>query len=225
MLCVLFLGAGCRGGGGAPAAEATDDATDDLVAFVEETVEAADAYWRNLFRRMGLEYTRPRIVIARHGVPTPGACDEEGEPLVVEDSYCGRDATITLDVDSDDADAFTSEVNAGRPMVVVYTVGHEWGHHIQSLLDLDGLPEFPANVRFELQADCLAGLFTRSYQRASDWVGRGDVADAIASAGESGDPDDMPGHERTHGTAAERERAFRMGYDARSAASCGLMPP
>lgn len=63
----------------------------------------------------------------------------------------------------------------------------------------------------------LTGSFTRAHARAVDWVEHGDLQGAVDEVRESGDPEDIPGHDRTHGTAAEREQAFRRAYDPGSA--------
>ena len=203
-----------------PAAYATDD-DQDVFAFTEEIVDAANTYRTGLFQELGRTYRSPNLVLARHGNPEPSDCDE-GEPAV-KHSYCSLDETITLDISSDDDDAFTGVNSDGRPMVILYTAGHEFGHHVQHVLDLQGLEgDFLDNVRYELQADCLAGMFIRAYARASDWVERADVEDAIVSACESGDPEDIPGKDRTHGTPAERAQAFQRGYNASAPAACSI---
>lgn len=99
-------------------------------------------------------------------------------------------------------------------------MAHEWGHHVQHLLGV-----FDINTRsieVENQADCLMGIFSSSYAKSSDWVGRADLKDAIEDTRESGEDEDTPISERTHGTAQQRVDAFMKGYHGRSLRSCGL---
>jgi uncharacterized protein len=201
-----------------PAALAADG--DEVERFSRETAASADAFWAEHFRSLGLTYARPRVLFARQGMAERGACEED-EPSV-DHSYCAADSTVTLDIDSDGDDSFAVEIERNGPLAIVYTIGHEWAHHVQHTLDLGGLDDAPATVAFELQADCLGGLFVRAYAGAGEQIDRGQLAGAIASARESGDAEDIPGHSRTHGTAAEREQAFLRGYNADSPAVCGL---
>ena len=223
VLFVLALGGGISTPVAAIQSEDEEDDAEDIILFVQDTLTAANIYWDGEFRRLGVAYERPDIVLARGGVPTPSDCDEE-EP-VVEHSYCALDTTVTIDIDSDGDDALVDPTYTDAPLASVWLVAHEVAHHVQHLLDLDGLADSPENTRYELQADCLAGAFVRTYARAADWVEHGDLDGAVAKVRESADPEDIPGHDRTHGTAPEREQAFRRGYDAGSPSACGISAP
>jgi predicted metalloprotease len=222
VLSIALVAAVVTGAPTTPRAGA-QDSVDDVVAFVRETLDATNAFWTGEFRLLGVPYRAPRVVLARGGNPTPSACDED-EPTI-DHSYCESDTTITLDIDSGDEDAFANLADEERFLPIVWIIAHELGHHVQFLLDLQGLADFPANIRYELQADCLSGVFIRSYARAAAWVERGDLDDAVDKVRESADPDDIPEHERDHGTAAQREQAFRRGYDAGTPAGCGVPKP
>src|SRR5262249_2289612 len=80
----------------APAVRADDAA--DQIAFVQDILASANAYWAAQFRTFGRTYQPPRLMLARQGMATPSPCDED-EPEV-DHSYCDANQTITLDVDS-----------------------------------------------------------------------------------------------------------------------------
>jgi predicted metalloprotease len=109
-------------------------------------------------------------------------------------------------------------------------IAHEVGHHVQNLLGISErvhatqqrLSEAEANqlsVRLELQADFFAGVFAR-YVQNQGILEAGDIDEALQAASAVGDdriqrqttgyvvPDSF-----THGTAEQRSRWFRKGYE------------
>lgn len=190
---------------------------DDLESYVEEVVAAADEFWRDQARRLGFRYTTPEVRSVAHDERVRSQC---GRSRGTNHSYCPAESIIYLDYDADDEsleDLWENE----KPFVIVTIVGHEWGHHIQNILGIfDDASK--TSVDFELQADCLMGVFTRAYQRDSDWVERRDVRDAILSTTESGDDEDTPRSEMTHGTADQRLAAFFRGYRSGTVQNCGI---
>jgi hypothetical protein len=98
----------------------------------------------------------------------------------------------------------------------VTIAAHEWGHHVQFLLQID--PE--AGNAFELQADCLAGSYAKDAAQHA-LVERGDITEAVGISGASGDPNwlpaDRPG---AHGSGDERLTSFMTGY-INGVADCG----
>ncbi|GAB6985518.1 KPN_02809 family neutral zinc metallopeptidase [Nocardioides pyridinolyticus] len=154
--------------------------------------------------------------------------------------YCPVDQTIYLDT------TFFDEVlerRLGGPdggFVEPYVLAHEYGHHIQNLLGTMGKvktqqgPNSDA-VRLELQADCYAGMWARAATTTEDEDGnvlisqltQEDIQQAIEAAaavgddriqqrsGGSVDPDSF-----THGSAEQRVKWFRVGYENRSLRDC-----
>jgi uncharacterized protein len=191
---------------------ATSGGDDELSSFVESVAAELDAYWSGVFQQRGWQYSTPNVQLEGDGQAAATPCDGDNGPSV-EHSYCPANDTIKLDIDSSDPDSFTSDVNDGRDGVVVFTIAHEWGHHLQSLRN-----SFSANtLDDELQADCLAGVFTATYYSGRNW--QAEIDDTIASVRESGSP---PDPERTHGTPAERAASFNKGYNAANVSACGL---
>jgi predicted metalloprotease len=119
-------------------------------------------------------------------------------------------------------------------------LAHEYGHHVQDLLGTMGRVNSrqgatSGSVRLELQADCYAGIWTKSATTADDAGGRplisdltqDDVQRALDAAAAVGDdriqkqaqgrvdPDSW-----THGSAAERMRWFQTGLAKGTLKAC-----
>ncbi len=154
--------------------------------------------------------------------------------------YCPGDSTIYLDT------TFFEDVlqrQLGGPageFVEPYVLAHEYGHHIQNLTGQIGQvrtqqgPKSDA-VRLELQADCYAGMWTRQATSTDDAGGEPlilelteqDVREAMAAAQAVGDDRIQQKSQGrvnpegwTHGSAEQRMRWFRVGYDRASMAAC-----
>jgi predicted metalloprotease len=197
--------------------EEFDEDGDSLDEFVDEVIEAAGDFWTGVFKERGKRYHPPSVVKAASDQRVRSKC---GNSRGAEHSYCGTDETVFLDWDSDDETSIVNLWDDDRSFVIVTTVGHEWGHHVQKLLGVFDIDT--RSVEVENQADCLMGLFARSYAKSSDWVGRADLKDAIQDTRDSGDDPDTPARERTHGTPEQRVDAFMRGYRGKSVSACGL---
>ena len=126
-----------------------------------------------------------------------------------------------------------------------YVIAHEVGHHVQNLLGI--LPKAQQlqqasgskaesnaiQVRVELQADCLAGVWAKlenddlQRQGKPPFIEPGDVEAAMQTAAAIGDdtlqkrsqgyvvPDSF-----THGSSAQRQRWFMTGFQSGSVGAC-----
>ena len=117
-------------------------------------------------------------------------------------------------------------------------IAHEVGHHVQNLLgilpkaqqmqqSMDKVDANKVQVRVELQADCLAGVW--AFHSEEDWkfIEPGDVEAAMQTSAAIGDdrlqkqaqgyvvPDAF-----THGSSAERTRWFMTGLKSGKIESC-----
>ena len=112
-----------------------------------------------------------------------------------------------------------------------YVIAHEVAHHVQKLLGVeeklrDEQRQDPSranelSVRFELQADCLAGVWGHStYQRGL--LDPGEVREALGAAAAVGD--DRLGASSpeswTHGSSALRQKWFSTGFDSGDPSRC-----
>ena len=142
--------------------------------------------------------------------------------------YCPRDQRIYLDTaffnDLQNKFGGCTDSNACK-FSEAYVIAHEVGHHVQNELGI--LPRVTQaqqassskaesnalQVRVELQADCLAGIWANRSQQRNNFLDPGDVDQALQTASAIGDgrlqkesqgyvvPDAF-----THGTSAQRKR-------------------
>ena len=152
--------------------------------------------------------------------------------------YCPNDRKVYLDTSffQDLERRFRGcEVGSkGCQFSQAYVITHEIGHHVQNLLGIlpkvqemqRGLDQAEANqlqVRVELQADCLAGVWAHHAEEKWRLIEPGDVEAAMQTASAIGDdrlqrrsqgyvvPDAF-----THGSSAQRTRWFVAGLNRAS---------
>jgi len=159
--------------------------------------------------------------------------------------YCPRDQRIYLDTSffDDLQNKFGGCSNSKAcQFSEAYVIAHEVGHHVQDELGI--LPrvmeaqqaassKIEANqlqVRVELQADCLAGVWANRAQQKHNFLDPGDVDQALQTASAIGDdrleketqgyvvPDSF-----THGTSEQRKRWFLNGFNSGQASACDTL--
>ena len=182
------------------------EGTTDEAAFVTDVVADANAYWAGEFARLGYPY-RPANLRFVYDEPVGGGCGSlypEWGP-----AYCGYDGTLYYPL--------SWSVPGGQPLekygysAVSMGMAHETGHHVQAqfgelgLLGLEGWDP----VRHELQADCLAGIWSG---RADPRFGAGGTEAILNALVDLSAP--------THGTSEQRISAFAEGYYNRDLARC-----
>jgi hypothetical protein len=111
------------------------------------------------------------------------------------------------------------------------------GHHVQNILGLEermrgAQQRDPArakalSVRYELQADCLAGVWAHSTQQR-DLLEAGDVDEALGAAAAVGDDriqKQATGRVNpetwTHGSSQQRMQWFNTGFEKGRVQDCG----
>ena len=154
--------------------------------------------------------------------------------------YCPSDERIYLDSEFFDD---VLERQLGGPdggFVEPYVLAHEYGHHISNLLGTmtnvtgDTGPQ-SSGVRLELQADCFAGMWARAATSTEDADGnvlfaeltQDDIDLALEAAASVGDDriqkktqGQVNEESWTHGSAANRQKWFKIGYDQGSVDAC-----
>jgi uncharacterized protein len=225
-----------QAGGQAPAAaqrQPGEPRPDDKLAdFSSAVLARTEEVWRQEFAQRGERYVEPTLVL--YDGYTQTACG--GGQAAMGPFYCPGDQKLYIDL------SFFRELDRrfGAPgdFAGAYVIAHEVGHHIQTLM---GVSEQVARaqrrgqrsgaqslaVRMELQADCLAGVWARQTDARARVLEPGDIDEAMAAAAAVGDDTLQRSSGRavtpdafTHGTSAQRERWFRVGYDSGRMESC-----
>ena len=117
-------------------------------------------------------------------------------------------------------------------------LSHEVGHHVQTLLGISSQVQqakarsskSAANaiqVRMELQADCLAGVWANNAHQARNLLEEGDIEEGLAAAAAIGD-DTLQRQAQgyvvpesfTHGSAQQRQDWFLRGWRTGEMAAC-----
>src|SRR2546421_1755778 len=155
----------------APGSNVVDGAPDpvraptDFVAFLSARL---DGYWNRDLAAAGVFYRPPQLRLFDQGIQIPcfpWIAFEDEAPF-----YCFLDDTIYLPVPYVSDVARTAGDGVGR-MALAYVLAHEYAHHVQHLTGLgDSLEQVAAqgvalqriSVTYELQADCLAGVWAAS---------------------------------------------------------------
>lgn len=203
--------------------EAPTSPYDDMVAAV---LGGTEEVWSEVFREEGLaegRYPQPSLVLFTQGVNT--ACGHA--PSAVGPFYCPGDRTVYLDTNFFDELQRRFGVDGDFPPA--YVIAHEVGHHVQTVLGIsDQVRQLQARasktksnqvqVRMELQADCLAGVWAN---RSRDiQLEPGDIQEAMNAAAAIGDDTlqrqagkrTIDTDSFTHGSSEQRQRWFTIGY-------------
>jgi predicted metalloprotease len=243
---VLIGGAEILTGGGSQAPSIQSDRgsaktgapTDQMGNMIAGILGEIDDRWSEILQASGQPYTGPKIVLFRN-VTNGGRCGMAQSAM--GPFYCPPERRIFLDT------GFFREVetrfrgcsgNACK-FTSAYIIAHEAGHHIQNLLGI--LPRVTQQqqagsktasnalqVRVELQADCLSGIWVnREEKKRPGFLEAGDIDAALTTASAIGDdtlqrqatgrvvPDSF-----THGSAAQRKQWFMTGYQQGTLKAC-----
>ncbi|MEY9868525.1 neutral zinc metallopeptidase [Peribacillus sp. RS7] len=199
------------------------DEEKELAQFVSVVLADTEQVWTDEFRKNGLEYKEPKLVLYSGSVES--ACGLAGSS--VGPFYCPGDMKLYIDLSF--YQELKQEFQAPGDFAMAYVIAHEVGHHVQTLLgttekampDRSKVSETEYNkysVRLELQADYLAGVWAHHVQ-GENLLEEGDLEEAMNAASGVGDdriqkkaqgyvvPDSF-----THGTSEQRKRWFNKGF-------------
>lgn len=218
-------------GGGAPGGAPPAAGEDERFDFASVVLASTEDVWTRTFEAAGARYQPPEMIV--YSGRTSSACGMGSSAM--GPFYCPADQTIHLDLTF-----FDDLARLGGPgdFASAYVIGHEVGHHVQSLLGTSEevrrrqsrVSEAEANalsVGLELQADCYAGVWAYHSERERRWLEPGDVGEGLAAAAAIGDDRlqrragrDVVPETFTHGTAAERQRWLRTGLETGDPGAC-----
>jgi predicted metalloprotease len=197
--------------------------------------------WKDVFAKAGQTYRAPTLVL--FSGTTDSRCGGVAQSAMGP-FYCPNDQKIYLDT------SFFRQIETrfrgcdvgskSCQFSQAYVIAHEVGHHVQNLLGIltrsqsaqqaAGGRSPEANriqVRVELQADCLAGVWANRSDQRWNLLQPGDVEAALRTAAAIGDdtlqrraqgrvvPDSF-----THGTSEQRQRWFYTGLKQGTVESC-----
>jgi hypothetical protein len=210
--------------GGAPA-------DDPQARFVAAVLGDTEDTWNRIFASRNAAYQEPVLVLFDGSVQS--ACGFAS--AAVGPFYCPADHKVYLDLSffRDLAQRF----GAPGDFAQAYVIAHEVGHHVQTLLGVSEqvqrarsrAGETAANalqVRMELQADCLAGVWGHHANRRQ-LLESGDVEEGLRAAAAIGDdrlqrrgqgyvvPESF-----THGSSEERASWLKRGLDSGNVNAC-----
>jgi predicted metalloprotease len=210
-------------------AAATPSASATPGQIVTAVFHDIQATWQGVFVKSGLAYSPATLRLFSSELGT--ACGTQASE--VGPFYCPADQVVGIDLTF--FSAMERQFGVGG-FATAYVIAHEVGHHIQLLLGItarvaaaDARNPAGANalsVRFELQADCLAGAWAHSaYTRAL--LQPGAIEQALHAAAVVGDDfltqvkgGQVEPENWTHGSSAQRQRWFTAGFDSGSPAAC-----
>jgi predicted metalloprotease len=215
--------------------------SDEMGRFVSAVLGSTEEVWTDVFARAGKTYKPPTLVMFSGA--TESGCGFA--QAAMGPFYCPIDQKVYLDTSFfQDLERRFGACDVGSKTCQfsqAYVIAHEIGHHVQNLLGL--LPQVQQaqramdqsesnglQVRVELQADCLAGVWANRAQAKWQFIEPGDVEAALQTASAIGDdrlqrqaqgyvvPDSF-----THGTSAQRSQWFTTGLKSGDVTSCDTL--
>jgi hypothetical protein len=213
-------------------AAARSPAEDKLARFSSVVLADTEDVWTQVFKDKGSAYPLPKMVLYTGSVQSAcGFAQAAMGPF-----YCPNDQKLYLDLSF--FDDLHTRYGAPGDFAQAYVIAHEVGHHVQNLLGIleeahaaqGSASKETANaiqVRVELQADCLAGVWANKADQTKHILESGDVEEALAAASGVGD-DRLQQQSRgyvvpesfTHGSSEQRMRWFSAGAKSGDMAQC-----
>jgi predicted metalloprotease len=198
---------------------------DPRLVFIQSVLGDTEDTWKQLFAQTGRHYPEPTLTLFSERVTSAcGFANSASGPF-----YCPTNRQVYLDL------AFfrvmAQQFSVIGDFAQAYIIAHEIGHHVQLELGLsdpfekalsDRQPvtgDGGLEVRAELQADCLAGVWAHHAQKRLLWLEAGDIDAALHAATVFGD--DQLQHAQnnvirpetfSHGTSAQRVTWFSAGF-------------
>lgn len=228
----LGVGGGTGGRGDSPGAtsEPTSEADREIEAFASFLIEDLNATWEREFAAVGKSYRPAILAIFSDAVDSKCGFGT----AAIGPFYCPRDERAFIDLSF--FRQLRDRFGAPGDFAQAYVIAHEVGHHVQNVLGYED--EMRAakrrspqrgnelSVRFELQADCLAGVWGHSTKKRN-LLEPGDIEEGLRAAAAIGDDTlqkqsggKVSPESWTHGSSEQRVRWLRRGLESGSIAAC-----
>jgi predicted metalloprotease len=222
-----------------PSSTKTGAPSDEMGRFVSRVLGSTEVQWKQIFEASGQRYRAPTLVMF-NGATRADQCGMAQSAM--GPFYCPPDQKIFLDTSFfRDLERRFRGCDAGSKtcqFAQAYVIAHEVGHHVQNQLGIlpkvqqqqRAMSKTDANrlqVRVELQADCLAGVWANKSNEQWHLIEPGDVEAAMKTAAAIGDdrlqkqaqgyviPDSF-----THGSSEQRQRWFQAGLKGGTVGAC-----
>jgi uncharacterized protein len=216
--------------GGVPTKQASADAGKE---FISRILGSTERVWGSIFQQhLGQAYQAPNLVMFSGLVQSGcGTAQSAMGPF-----YCPLDNKVYIDLSF--YQDMKNRLGAPGDFAQAYVIAHEVGHHIQNLLGIaekvtqarmraDQASGNALQVRMELQADCLAGIWAAEADATAKILEEGDLEEALNAAAAIGD-DRLQKRSQgyvveesfTHGSSEQRVRWFKQGLQAKSLRDC-----
>ena len=225
-------------GGGVSGTEYVETEEDrQLFEFATKILAGTEDVWTDIFRRNGMTYVPPKLVIFNDAVQSGcGGATASSGPF-----YCSADQSVYLDLSF--FKDMQRQFGTSGDFAWAYVIAHEVGHHVQYLLGtLDKVHQQMArssktesnqlSVRLELQADFFAGVWAYHDNQKYRSLQDGDIKEGLDAASAIGDdrlqkqsygrtvPDSF-----THGTSAQRMKWLKKGLSTGNPADGDTFSP
>lgn len=211
------------GGGGSSNTSPLTAEEQALGDFASVVLKDTEDVWTKVFQEYDMTYAPAKMILYRDGTDSGcGYANAQVGPF-----YCSLDQSVYIDLSF--FATMRTKLGASGDFAMAYVIAHEIGHHVQHLTGVlqdvqeakQGLSQTQQNelnVRLELQADYLAGVWANHVQ-GMGYLEDGDIDEAMNAAAAVGDdriqeqatgrvtPDNF-----THGTSKQRQRWFRKGF-------------
>jgi len=217
---------------GLPGGRGIERRKDEMSTFVRRVLADTEDVWEGFFKKGGLTYRKPTLVIFEHATQT--ACGV-GQ-TAMGPFYCPLDQKVYIDLEF--YDLMKQKFGAPGDFAQAYVIAHEVGHHVQTLLGIaenvqrrkQGAGQQEANaiqVKMELQADCFAGVWASVNDQMRNRLQPGDIEEGLNAAAAIGDDalqrkagQRVSPETFTHGTSRQRMIWFKRGMDTGNPQAC-----
>jgi predicted metalloprotease len=204
----------------------------EMADFVSVVLADTESTWHLEFKKLGLTYQEPKLVLFRNAVSSAcGYAQSAMGPF-----YCPGDQKLYIDLAF--YEDMKNKLGAPGDFAQAYVIAHEVGHHVQTLLGTSAkvtqaqrqVSKEQANqlsVKQELQADCYAGIWGYYADSERQMLEDGDIEEAINAASAIGDDNlqqQAGGTVRpesfTHGSSKQRVEWFKRGVEQGKIEAC-----